>query len=71
MAIQPFARVLEVGVDVTLGVTSIRLLVAESHVRIIHEDGQLLCELRLDPDRVYFGMDRPVHNVLRQVSVMS
>jgi len=49
----------------------IRLLVADAHVRIIRENGQLLRELTLDPDRVYFGTSTPVHNVLRQVSVMS
>lgn len=49
----------------------IRVLVAGSHLRIIREDGQLLRELTLDPDRVYFGLRTPVHNVVRQVSVMT
>ena len=49
----------------------IRLLVAGAQVRIIREDGRLLRELTLDPDRVYFGTSTPVHNVVRQVSVMS
>jgi len=49
----------------------IRLLVADAQVRIIREDGQLLRELTLDPDRLYFGTSTPVHNVVRQVSVMS
>ncbi len=49
----------------------IRLLVAGAHVRIVRADGQLLRELTLDPDRVYFGARTPVHNVVRQVSVMS
>lgn len=49
----------------------IRLLVAANHVRIIREDGQLLRELTLDPERLYFGLRTPVHNVLRQVSSMS
>jgi transposase InsO family protein len=49
----------------------IRLLVADAHVRIVREDGQLLRELTLDPDRIYFGLRTPVHNVLRQVSSMS
>jgi transposase InsO family protein len=49
----------------------IRLLVAGSHVRIIREDGQLLRELTLDPERVYFGIGGRVHNVVRQASAMS
>jgi transposase InsO family protein len=50
---------------------AIRLLIAGAHVRIIREDGQLLRELTLDADRLYFGLRTPVHNVVRQVSVMS
>lgn len=51
----------------------IRLLVADAHVRVIREDGQLLGELTLDPRRDYQPMlaAAPVHNVLRQVSSMS
>ena len=51
----------------------IRLLVADAHVRVIREDGQLLGELTLDPRRNYQRMQaaEPVHNVLRQVSSMS
>ncbi len=49
----------------------IRLLIAGTHVRIVREDGQLLRELTLDADRLYFGNSRPVHNVLRQVSAIS
>ena len=49
----------------------IRLLIAGAQVRIVRESGQLLRELTLDPDRVYFGTSTPVHNVLRQGSVMS
>ena len=49
------------------------LLVAGAEVRIVTTDGQLLRELRLDPDRLYFGLGGrwPVHNVLRQVSSTS
>ena len=50
---------------------TIRLLIAEPNVRIVREDGQLLRELTLDPDRRYFGARTPVHNVVRQVSSMS
>lgn len=51
---------------------AIRLLIAGRHVRNVREDGQLLRELTLDPEHRYFGATaRPVHNVLRQVSVMS
>ncbi len=50
---------------------AIRLLVAGDHVRIVREDGQLLRELTLDAERRYFGLEAPVHNVLRQVSSMS
>jgi len=51
----------------------IRLLIADAHVRVIREDGQLLGELTLDPCRDYQPMRAatPVHNVLRQVSSMS
>jgi len=51
----------------------IRLLVADAHVRVIREDGQLLGELTLDPRRDYQPLRRatPVQNVLRQVSSMS
>jgi hypothetical protein len=49
----------------------IRLLVAGADVRIVREDGELLRELTLEQDRLYFGKTRPVHNVVRQVSSMS
>jgi len=51
----------------------IRLLIADAHVRIVREDGQLLRELTLDPSRDYQPRRAatPVHNVLRQVSSMS
>ena len=49
------------------------LLVAGADVRVVTTGGELLRELRLDPDRLYFGLGGrwPVHNVLRQVSSMS
>ena len=49
------------------------LLVAGADVRVVTTGGELLRELRLDPDHVYFGLGGrwPVHNVLRQVSSMS
>jgi transposase InsO family protein len=47
---------------------TIRLLIAGSNVRIVRDDGQLLRELSLDPNRRYFGAPTPVHNVVRQVS---
>jgi transposase InsO family protein len=50
---------------------TIRLLIAEPNVRIVRDDGQLLRELTLDPNRRYFGAPTPVHNVVRQVSSMS
>ena len=49
----------------------IHLLIAEPDVRIVREDGTLLRELTLDPNRVYFGARSTVDNVLRQVSSMS
>ena len=52
----------------------IRMLVAGAQVRIVREGGQLLRELRLDPERNYQPRDAartPVHNVLRQVSSIS
>jgi transposase InsO family protein len=50
---------------------AIRLLIADAHVRIIRADGQLLSEVTLDAERRYFGAASSVHNVVRQVSVMS
>ena len=49
------------------------LLLAGPEVRVVTTAGDLLRELKLDPDRVYFGLDGrwPVHNVLRQLSSMS
>jgi transposase InsO family protein len=51
----------------------VHLLVAGADVRIVTTGGDLLRELRLEPDRLYFGLGGrwPVHNVLRQVSSMS
>ena len=47
-------------------------LVAGADVGIVPTGGELLRELRLEPDRLYFGLGGrwPVHNVLRQVSSM-
>jgi transposase InsO family protein len=51
---------------------TIRLLIADAHVRIVREDGQLLRELTLDPSRDYQARRTPiVHDVVRQVSSMS
>jgi transposase InsO family protein len=50
---------------------AIRLLVADAHVRIIRANGELLRELTLDEKHRYFGIPRPVHNVVRQVSSMT
>lgn len=49
------------------------LLAAGPEVRVVTTDGELLRELTLTPDRIYFGLGGrwPVHNVLRQVSSMS
>ena len=43
------------------------------NVRVLTTGGELLRELRLEADRLYFGLGGrwPVHNVLRQVSSMS
>jgi len=51
----------------------VHLLVAGADVRIVATGGELIRELRLDPDHLYFGLGGrwPVHNVLRQVSSMS
>jgi transposase InsO family protein len=51
----------------------VRLLVAGAQVRIVTTDGELLREIELDPDRLYFGTGGrwPVHNVLQQASTMS
>ena len=51
----------------------VHLLVAGADVRVLTTGGELLRELRLEADRLYFGLGGrwPVHNVLRQVSSMS
>jgi transposase InsO family protein len=51
----------------------VHLLVAGPHVRIVTTDGELLRQLDLNPDRLYFGTGGrwPVHNVLQQASTMS
>jgi transposase InsO family protein len=56
---------------------SVRLLVANKHVRVIREDGSLIRELILDPARDYqplgtpSGRPRVVHDDVRHVSTMS
>jgi hypothetical protein len=51
----------------------VHLLVAGDDVRIVTTDGELIRHLRLDPDRLYFGLGGrwPVHYVLRHQSGMS
>ncbi len=55
----------------------VRLLVANKHVRVIREDGSLLRELVLDPDRDYQALGTPsgrpkvVNDVVRHLSTMS
>lgn len=51
----------------------VHLLVAGAEVRIVTTDGELLREVEMDAERLYYGLGGrwPVHNVLRQVSSMS
>ena len=51
----------------------VRLLVAGADVRIVTTDGELLRELELDPDRLYYGTGGrwPVYDVPQQASTMS
>ena len=50
----------------------IRMLVADAHVRVVRENGQLLGELTLDATRDYQRLwPAPVHNDVRQESAMS
>src|SRR2546430_6521009 len=51
----------------------VHLLIAGDDVRIVTTDGQLIRQLKLDPNRLYFGLGGrwPVHNVLQQGSGMS
>jgi transposase InsO family protein len=51
----------------------VRLLAAGAEVRILTTDGELLRQLQLDADHVYFGLGGrwPVHNVVKQQSGMS
>ncbi len=51
----------------------VRLLVADAEVRVLAEDGTLIRQLTLDPDRIYqpLGGPRFVHDDVRQVSSMS
>jgi len=52
---------------------NVHLLVAGDDVRIVTTDGELIRHLKLDPDRIYFGLGGrwPVHDVLKQQSGMS
>jgi len=71
------SRLHHIGVGTEHRGTTIHLLVANRHVRIITEDGTLLRELTLDPSRDYQPLGRRpgrrprVHDVLRQASTMS
>jgi transposase InsO family protein len=51
----------------------VTLLVADDEVRVLAEDGSLIRQLTLDPDRLYqpLGGPRVVHDLVRQVSTMS
>ena len=51
----------------------VRLLVAGADVRIVTTDGELLRQLKLDAERIYFGLGGrwPVYDLLRQASTMS
>src|SRR6266567_3842108 len=51
----------------------VHLLVAGDDVRIVTTDGELIRHLKLDPDRIYFGLGGrwPVHDVLKHQSGMS
>ena len=51
----------------------VHLLVAGDDVRIVTTDGELVRHLKLDPERLYFGLDGrwPVHHVMKHQSGMS
>jgi hypothetical protein len=51
----------------------VTVLVADAEVRVLAEDGLLIRQLTIDPDRVYqpLGGPRVVHDLVRQVSTMS
>jgi transposase InsO family protein len=71
------SRLYHVGVGRAHSGKAVRLLVADAHIRVVAEDGQLLRELTLDRARDYQplgtrpGPPRVVHDVVRQASAMS
>jgi transposase InsO family protein len=67
------SRLRHIAVGRTFKHQRVTLLVADAEVRVLAEDGTLIRELTLDPDRVYqpLGGPRVVHDVVRQVSTIS
>jgi hypothetical protein len=51
----------------------VHLLVAGDDVSIVTTDGELIRHLKLDPNRIYFGLGGrwPVHDVSKHQSGMS
>jgi len=73
VTIRYLGRLRHIRVGVQHRNRKVHLLVAAADVRILTTDGQLIRQLKLDPDRLYFGLGGrwPVHNVLQQESGMS
>jgi transposase InsO family protein len=73
VTIRYLTRLYHIGVGRAFKREPIRLLVADRHIRIIHEDGYLIRELTLDPTRNYqpLGTPKVGHDVVRQVATMS
>ena len=68
------SRLRHIAVGRAYGHQRVRLLVANTDVRILAEDGTLIRHLTLDPNRVYQPLGartKFVHDVVRQVSAMS
>jgi hypothetical protein len=71
------SRLRHIGIGQAYKGQRVVLLVANKHVRVVAEDGSLIRELTLDPDRDYQplgtppGPPRVVHDVVQQVSTMS
>ena len=67
------SRLHHIGLGLAYKGRSVRLLVADDHVRVVTREGSLLRELTIDPSRDYqpLGGRRLFRHVVRQASVMS
>ena len=77
VTIRYLSRLRHIGLGRAYAGVPVRLLVANKHVRVIHEDGSLIRELTLDPSRNYQPLGTPTgrprigHYDVRQVATIT